>query len=139
MRVVAWLDAFRGGPVGAGVDASPGAADFATQGPGRVLACAKCQSPVTHKSALIAVDGSRTHVFTNPDGDRFRIGCFAEARGLIGVGRPTLEYTWFAGFTWQVELCARCQDQLGWLYRSGVSGFHGLILAQLLELDEARH
>jgi hypothetical protein len=139
MRVMAWLDAFREGGPNASVDLSQDAAHFATQGPGRVLVCAKCQNPVTHNSAMIAVDGSRTHVFTNPDGDRFRIGCFAEARGVFGVGPPTLEHTWFAGFTWQVELCARCQDQLGWLYRSGDAAFHGLILTQLLELDEARH
>jgi hypothetical protein len=132
---MAWLDAFRGrGPKSEG-DVREGAGREPSDAHGRLLACAKCQNPVTDKAAMIAVNGLRTHVFTNPDGYRFRIGCFAKAHGLRGVGEPTLEYTWFAGFSWQVQVCSRCQEQLGWLYRSSDSSFYGLILTELLEIE----
>lgn len=105
-------------------------------GAGPVLACAYCRRPITTASARIEVGGSHTHTFANPDGVRFRIGCFADASGLRPVGAKSLYFTWFAGFSWQIELCAHCREQLGWLYESADGAFHGLILDRLVELDE---
>ena len=34
------------------------------------------------------------------------------------------------------EQCAACRQHLGWLFRAGTAGFHGLILDRLLEVDE---
>jgi len=131
---MASLDALRGGG-----PATPGAAREEQergvgQRRGRTLACASCANPITDKSAMIAVNGTRTHLFTNPDGYRFRIGCFAGAHGLDGDGEPTYEYTWFAGFTWQAQSCSRCHVHVGWFYQSQESSFYGLILSQLVEV-----
>src|SRR5262245_63170347 len=95
------LDAFGGRGSKTDAPAREESGDEPTRPGGRRLLCAKCRNPITDKSAMVAVSGLRTHVFTNPDGYRFRIGCFAKAHGLRGLGEPTLEYTWFAGFTWQ--------------------------------------
>lgn len=81
------------------------------------------------------MNGSHEHVFVNPDNERFRIGCFKDATGLLRVGPSSLEYTWFAGYTWQSEVCAGCRDFLGWLYRKGDHRFHGLVLDALVEID----
>jgi len=102
---------------------------------GRVLACVRCQRPITTRLAQVQMNGSHVHTFDNPDGERFRIGCFSEASGLLKVGPSTLEWTWFAGYTWQVEVCAGCRVQLGWLYRRAEHRFHGLILDGLIEVD----
>lgn len=83
------------------------------------------------------MSGSHEHRFTNPDGFRFRIGCFSEASGLAKFGPSTLEHTWFAGYSWQVELCGGCREQLGWFYRSDEHSFHGLILDNLVEVEES--
>jgi len=131
---MAWLDALRGGGARAQGDARAGSERGASQRHSRTLACASCANPVTDKSAMIAVNGTRTHLFTNPDGYRFRIGCFDRAQGLDGDGEPTYEYTWFAGFTWQAQTCARCHVHIGWLYQSQASSFYGLILSQLVEV-----
>jgi hypothetical protein len=131
---MAWLDSFRGRSKPEG-DVREERDERADTRRGRTLVCAKCQNPIANKAAMIAVNGTRTHLFTNPDGYRFRIGCFATARGLDGVGEPTDEYTWFAGFTWQAQTCARCQGHIGWLYQSKDSSFYGLILSQLVEVD----
>jgi hypothetical protein len=102
---------------------------------GRLLACAFCRRPITTDGARIEVGGAHSHSFSNPEGVRFRIGCFADAFGLAPVGARSRYWTWFPGFSWQVELCGGCGEQLGWLYRSADSAFHGLILDRLIEKD----
>ena len=103
---------------------------------GPILACAYCQRPITTAAARIEVGGAHAHSLANPDGVRFRVGCFAAASGLRPVGPKSLYFTWFAGFSWQIELCANCREQLGWLYESADGAFHGLILDRLVETGE---
>ena len=102
----------------------------------RVLACARCQRVITSRAERTEMNGAHEHKFVNPDGQGFRIGCFADASGLLRVGPASLEWTWFAGYTWQSEVCAGCRDFLGWLYRKGDHRFHGLVLDGLVEIDE---
>jgi hypothetical protein len=45
-------------------------------------------------------------------------------------------WTWFPGYSWQVELCGHCDEQLGWIYRSSDADFHGLILDRLIEVKD---
>lgn len=82
------------------------------------------------------MDGSHAHTFANPDGISFRVGCFKDAAGLMKLGPSSTYWTWFPGYSWQVELCANCREQLGWLYRSADHMFHGLILDNLFEIPE---
>ncbi|HPC42688.1 MAG TPA: cereblon family protein [Spirochaetota bacterium] len=96
------------------------------------ILCKTCGNPITSDEAGIAMNGSHEHTFMNPRGMVFRIGCFSKAAGCFIVGSPTDEYTWFPGFAWCCVICARCQSHLGWHYRSGGSGFFGLILDQLV-------
>jgi hypothetical protein len=112
----------------------PGAAD--EEDGGQILACARCQQAITTTAARIEVSGSHTHTFTNPDGYRFVIGCFRDASGLRRFSPQSSEATWFAGYTWQIEACSGCKEQLGWLYRSGQDTFHGLIVDCLIEVGE---
>jgi hypothetical protein len=105
---------------------------------GRVLACAACQAGITIAAARIVVGGSQEHHFTNPDGYEFHIGCFSRAPGCRGSGEFSAEFTWFPGYSWQVEGCARCGAFLGWRYRSAEHRFHGLILPRLVELDTGK-
>jgi hypothetical protein len=102
---------------------------------GRVLGCAFCRRPITTAAAAIEVGGAHAHSFTNPDGISFRVGCFSDAAGLLKHGPSTLDWTWFEGYSWQVEICAGCREQLGWLYRSRDQLFHGLILDNLVEVQ----
>jgi hypothetical protein len=110
----------------------PGAS--ADEDGGKLLACARCRRPITSPAARIEVSGAHAHTFTNPDGYVFRVACFREASGLRRVSPQSSEATWFAGYTWQIEVCSGCREQLGWLYRSGEHTFHGLIVDSLVEL-----
>ncbi|MEZ7198472.1 cereblon family protein [Pseudodesulfovibrio karagichevae] len=125
-------------PGGPGPDEKPG------EGPGErlkpvdaetggVLVCRACRSRITRPDLGMKVNGRHRHVFFNPEGLVFELGCFASARNLSPAGPETDEFTWFPGYRWQVVLCTGCSTQLGWRYVGADSGFFGLILKALLE------
>jgi len=83
------------------------------------------------------VQGGYDHMFANPDGLVFRIGCFGYAEGCIDSGEHTREWSWFVGYSWKYALCASCGTHLGWLYRRDEECFYGLILKRLVAAGEA--
>ena len=100
-------------------------------GPERRLYCIACRQLVTHLDERISVNGAAEHTVRNPYGIEFHIGCFKSAYGCQAHGAPTRAHTWFPGYAWRLDLCARCGLHLGWLYRGDTGGFHGLILNRL--------
>jgi hypothetical protein len=103
--------------------------------PPLVLVCARCRQRITTSADRIDKRGAHAHTLTNPEGLRFRIGCFAAATGTTVASSPTTYFSWFAGYAWQIELCTSCAEHLGWLFTSGTDSFHGFILDRLLERD----
>ncbi len=96
------------------------------------IRCAACLHAVTDAARRITVAGSHVHVFANPYGAVFEIGCFSAAPGCLATGPQSGEFTWFPGTAWQVALCAACGRHLGWRYARAAGGeFHGLILDRL--------
>lgn len=93
--------------------------------------CASCGEEITRTKHTISRDGGFEHSFANPAGILYRIGCFAEAPGVGGVGPESDEFPWFAGYTWQVVICRGCSTHLGWRFWSPEDEFWGLILQQL--------
>ena len=100
---------------------------------GRALVCVVCGHVITRQEEKITVHGKHAHVFFNPAGIVFELGCFRSAPGCASLGRPTLEFTWFDGFAWRVCICSQCGNHLGWHYQNvhDPQGFFGLILSQL--------
>ncbi len=102
----------------------------------RVLRCIACRSAVTARSEAVRIAGAHTHEFSNPAGERFRIGCFSSAPGALAHGEASDYWSWFDGYRWRVAACRACGLQLGWHFgNSGGHGFFGLILAALVEND----
>lgn len=101
------------------------------RGPRRRLRCARCGHAITEAEQRIVVGGSHAHRFANPSGWVYEIGCFRDAAGCSTVGDPVAEHTWFAGYRWQIAVCAQCGGHLGWRYRGREAIFHGLILERL--------
>lgn len=99
----------------------------------KLILCKVCHYPITSLDQKIQVNGTHHHIFGNPTGFVFEMGCFASANGCVNYGAPTLEYTWFNGFAWRYALCSYCHLHLGWFYQSPSDHFYGLILNQLLE------
>lgn len=96
------------------------------------LLCRRCRHPITTPVHRIHKQGRHEHVFFNPHGLVFEIGCFSQAPGCAVLGRPTLEFTWFSGFAWRITICRGCQQHLGWRYEQGEEIFFGLLTAQLI-------
>jgi len=95
------------------------------------LRCVECQYPITRKADRIEINEKHQHVFANPHGYVYKIGCFALAPGCIIVGAETGHFSWFPGYAWQIALCGQCLTLLGWAFRSQESQFFGLILEKL--------
>ncbi|GAB4335496.1 MAG: hypothetical protein Kow0089_05240 [Desulfobulbaceae bacterium] len=87
---------------------------------------------ITTAGQAVSRNERHEHTFFNPAGIIYEIRCFAAAPGCRVHGRPTGEFTWFPGYTWQYALCATCGDHLGWYFSSGESGFFGLISPKLI-------
>jgi hypothetical protein len=113
--------------------ARPAAQVVEVTGAGRALLCSACGRRITTPEARIEIGGRHEHECVNPHGWRWRIGCFATAEGLVPEGAPERYWSWFPGFSWQVQNCASCGQLMGWAYREGEQGFYGLIVAHLRE------
>ena len=99
----------------------------------RSIICKFCNYIVTYRDNIIEINGSHSHVCTNPAGNTYRIGCFSNADGCMIHGELTIEYTWFPGFLWNYAVCAQCNNHLGWFYQASKQAFYGLILNNLIE------
>jgi uncharacterized CHY-type Zn-finger protein len=97
------------------------------------ILCKTCNNEITTAEYTTAVNGQHAHILQNPAGITFHIGCFSRTWGCLTYGIPTYDFTWFAGFSWCVALCAQCFSHLGWYYQSGEGSFYGLILANLIK------
>jgi len=98
------------------------------------LRCRACRSIITSASERFAVQGGHEHTFANPSGLLFRIGCFRSAAGCVCTGDTTAEWSWFAGFSWSIALCAGCMSHVGWRYEAPSQAvFFGLILDRLFQ------
>ena len=100
----------------------------------KAVLCGFCYSIITHTDNLIAVDGSHSHIFANPHGYVFEIGCYKRAPGCLAILKPSAEFSWFSGYQWQVVICKTCSSHLGWYFQSNASSFFGLIQKDLIIL-----
>ena len=102
----------------------------------KAIFCTGCQNLITYPEYKIAVNGKHEHVFFNPHGIVFEVGCFSYASGCLPVGSPTLEFTWFEGYAWKIVICSSCFAHMGWQYLSEAgTGFLGLILSHIEEKE----
>jgi hypothetical protein len=97
------------------------------------LLCSRCRTVVTGRQHTASINDSHIHTFFNPAGLVYEIACFRQARGCALHGRPTDEFSWFAGCTWQYAVCTTCQVHLGWFFSAPDDSFYGLITSRLIE------
>jgi hypothetical protein len=97
-----------------------------------IIVCAFCSHPITTPSKQIIIHDAFRHIFANPHGYVFEIGCFSEAMGCRPVSNPSIEFSWFIGYSWQTCVCNQCATHLGWFFLSESDHFWGLILEKLV-------
>ena len=96
------------------------------------ILCAGCGNQVAMVSHQISINGSFRHVFANPLGIVYEIGCFSESSGCQAQSEPSREFSWFPGFFWQVGACRHCGAHIGWVFFSESEAFYGLIMDKLI-------
>jgi hypothetical protein len=97
--------------------------------------CRACGWRITSRSQVSRRDGQFEHVFSNPAGIVFHIGCFNEAPGCTVSGTPTDFFSWFSGYSWSYAQCACCGLHAGWRFQSIADAFFGLNLDALTGLE----
>ena len=97
-----------------------------------IIVCAFCNNHITDPSSQIIVNNSFHHIFANPHGYVFEIGCFSDAKGCRPGSMTSYEFSWFAGYSWKIGVCSHCSTHLGWIFSSELSKFYGLILEKLI-------
>ncbi|MBE0583687.1 MAG: hypothetical protein IH612_07950 [Desulfofustis sp.] len=125
-----WLREASGRPDG---DAAIGTdeSDDDEQSGERVLRCRRCSAPITTEKQRVSRHGQHRHTVFNPAGIVYEIGCFQQAQGCLVPGAASLEFSWFAGYSWRVAFCSVCFEHLGWYFSGGDDGFFGLVLNRL--------
>ncbi len=103
--------------------------------PMRIVVCASCGHRITDADARTTVAGRHQHSCVNPGGVAYRIVCYSQAPGCVGVGEWTDYYSWFAGYFWQISCCGRCSMHLGWGFTGDrdLPDFFGLICDRVEE------
>jgi hypothetical protein len=96
------------------------------------LVCASCGHLITTVSEKMDV-GGRHHYDFPYYSHIVRLGCYHKAPGCVGVERISNGYSWFRGYSWQIQLCRNCYTQLGWKYISQDDSFYGLVFKLLRE------
>ncbi len=96
------------------------------------ICCALCMHPIAEPESQIAINGSFRHVFANPHGYVYEIGCFSNAAGCRRASTASSEFSWFSGFSWQIGICEQCASHLGWIFSSDSKVFYGLIIEKLI-------
>jgi len=95
------------------------------------LLCAACEQRITDNAARIPIHDQHEHTVSNPHGFVFRIGCFDSAPGVVEDGEPSIYWSWFPGYRWQIVVCQQCRWHLGWRFDNDGDTFFGLVLDRL--------
>jgi hypothetical protein len=102
----------------------------------RVWRCARCRQTVARDRDRREMDGRFDHVFMNPHGFVFHVGCFSAADGVQRRGGFTDDFSWFPGYDWSYAHCRACKAHLGWRFEGRTDGFWGLILERIVGPDD---
>jgi hypothetical protein len=113
--------------------AAPSVDDATKNDEHRIIICAGCGHRIAEVDARVEIAGRHEHTCVNPGGTVYRILCFRDAPGCTGHGEPSEYFSWFAGYAWQISLCAKCNMHLGWSFEGEPDPFHGLIVDRIEE------
>lgn len=100
-----------------------------------LVLCANCNHGLAQQADRIEVNGTNSHLFTNPYGVEYQVGCYADALGCSISGARMAADTWFPGFRWRLASCAACHHHLGWYFDNPDAYFYGLVLDYIKEAE----
>ncbi|KAF3631473.1 hypothetical protein FXO37_27943 [Capsicum annuum] len=79
--------------------------------------CRSCETLIARRSNMLVMSSEGPlGAYVNPHGFVHEIMTLFKANGLVVIGTPVKEYSWFPGYAWSIAVCATCETQLGWLF-----------------------
>ncbi|XP_050091140.1 protein cereblon [Anopheles aquasalis] len=81
--------------------------------------CKRCDSEIANYNDIFAMSkqGVQTS-YCNPSGyvhDTLTV-LKTKENSTLTVDRPSTDFSWFPGYSWQITVCANCRQHLGWKF-----------------------
>jgi cereblon len=109
----------------------------------RWFLCKVCEAPIALEDDLIRPrEGAAHGLFVNPHGVLHEVVTVRRAQGVDLVSEPTTEASWFPPYAWEIGVCRRCDNHLGWRFSASLPlpEFWGLRMAAVgLGTPRTRH
>lgn len=82
-----------------------------------ILCCRECDLEIANKSDVfsMSLEGPLA-AYVNPGGYVHETITVYKAKGLILMGDPSTENSWFPGYAWTIIKCSRCGAHMGWRF-----------------------
>ncbi|XP_065569893.1 protein cereblon-like isoform X2 [Artemia franciscana] len=81
------------------------------------VCCKECNSSLAVTSDSLALSLHGPHgTFVNPGGYIHDTLTYSNASGIDVITSPTMEFSWFPGYNWQIMICHSCGEHLGWKF-----------------------
>lgn len=83
------------------------------------LCCASCVTTIARRENIFAMSSEGLHSnYCNPGGYVHDIVTLSKVSNVVLSGNPSLEFSWFPGYTWTIAVCLQCGSHLGWRFDS---------------------
>jgi len=101
------------------------------------MCCRSCGNRITPVLSRADLNGCHYHQRVNQSAIVFKFGMFSVAPGCEAIGLPVARDSWFTGFAWEVVVCVRCTEHVGWRFSSAKkSSIYGLITVKLVAQED---
>ncbi|KAJ4822785.1 hypothetical protein Tsubulata_020512 [Turnera subulata] len=82
-----------------------------------LIQCKNCRSVIARRSDMLVMSTEGPlGAYVNPHGFVHEVMTLNKANGLVLIGRPSAEYSWFPGYAWTIANCSTCERQIGWRF-----------------------
>lgn len=84
-----------------------------------LIKCRICKSLIAKRSDMVVMSNDGPlGAYVNPHGFVHETITVGKATGLALDGGPSMDYSWFPGYSWTMASCAECESSIGWLFRA---------------------
>ncbi|CAL8088918.1 unnamed protein product [Orchesella dallaii] len=85
----------------------------------KVISCRNCQTNIADHSQIfsMSIEGPQA-TYVNPHGFVHETLTVYKTKELMTRGLPSVESSWFPGYSWTIVECKRCKSHIGWKFQA---------------------
>lgn len=81
------------------------------------IRCKTCEALIARRTDMLVMSNEGPlGAYVNPHGYVHEVMTLNKANGLVVIGYPVQEFSWFPGYAWSIAECSTCESQMGWLF-----------------------